>query len=42
MMIKHYKGEPNVYVIRYRSGKLRAHGEGLDFSIDSETGSCTD
>jgi len=31
MMIKHYKGEPNVYVIRYRSGKLRAHGEGLDF-----------
>jgi len=21
MMIKHYKGEPNVYVIRYRSGK---------------------
>ncbi len=31
MIINHYKGEPNVYVIRYRSGQLRRHGLGLDF-----------
>jgi len=31
MILRHYKGEPNVYVIRYRGGQRRAHGAGLDF-----------
>ncbi len=31
MILNHYKGEPNVYVIRYRAGKLQQHGQGLDF-----------
>jgi hypothetical protein len=31
MILRHYKGEPNAYVIRYRGGRRRAHGAGLDF-----------
>lgn len=31
MFIKYFKGEPNTYVIRYRNGKIRQHGEGLTF-----------
>ena len=31
MMLRHYKGEPNVYVIRYRAGQVQQHGQGLDF-----------
>lgn len=31
MLFKYFKGEPNTYVIRYRNGKLRTHGEGLTF-----------
>ena len=31
MILRHYKGEPNVYVIRYRAGKILEHGPGLDF-----------
>ena len=31
MIYKYYKGEPNTYVIRYRSGKVRNHGPGLTF-----------
>jgi regulator of protease activity HflC (stomatin/prohibitin superfamily) len=31
MILRHYKGEPNAYVIRYRGGQRRAHGAGLDF-----------
>lgn len=30
-MIRHYKGEPSVYAIRYRNGQLMEHGPGLDF-----------
>ncbi len=31
MIPRYYKGEPNVYVIRYRAGKILAYGPGLDF-----------
>jgi regulator of protease activity HflC (stomatin/prohibitin superfamily) len=31
MILKYFKGEPNAYVIRYKNGKLRKHGEGLTF-----------
>ena len=31
MIIKYFKGEPNTYVIRYKNGKRRQHGEGLTF-----------
>jgi len=31
MMLKYFKGEPNAYVIRYKNGKVRKHGEGLTF-----------
>jgi regulator of protease activity HflC (stomatin/prohibitin superfamily) len=30
-MIRYYKGEPNVYAIRYRNGQLQSHGLGRDF-----------
>ena len=30
-MIRYYKGEPNVYAIRYRNGQLQSHGQGRDF-----------
>ena len=29
--IRYYKGEPNVYAIRYRNGQLKSHGLGCDF-----------
>ena len=31
MIIKHFKGEPNKYVIRYKNGDVIKHGEALDF-----------
>ena len=31
MVIRYFKGEPNTYVIRYKNGKVRAHGAGLTF-----------
>jgi regulator of protease activity HflC (stomatin/prohibitin superfamily) len=31
MLIRHYQGEPNVYVIRYRGGRITRHGQGLEF-----------
>lgn len=31
MILKYFKGEPNAYVIRYKNGKVRKHGEGLTF-----------
>lgn len=31
MLIRYFKGEPNNYVIRYKSGQVTQHGEGLDF-----------
>jgi len=31
MIMHYYKGEPNTYVIRYRSGRVVNHGLGLDF-----------
>lgn len=31
MTIKYFKGEPSSYVIRYKAGKVIAHGEGLAF-----------
>ena len=31
MILRHYKGEPNVYVIRYRGGNIRQQGPGLAF-----------
>ena len=31
MFIKHFKGEPNKYVIRYKNGRAIKHGEGMDF-----------
>ena len=31
MIIKYFKGEPNQYIIRYKSGRVIKHGEGLDF-----------
>ncbi len=31
MLIKYFKGEPNVHVIRYRSGKIVQHGDGINF-----------
>lgn len=31
MILRYYKGEPNVYVIRYRGGRVLQHGQGLDF-----------
>ena len=31
MILKYFKGEPNTYVIRYKNGKVRKHGEGLTF-----------
>jgi len=31
MTIQYFKGEPSSYVIRYKAGKIAAHGEGLTF-----------
>ena len=31
MFINYFKGEPNQYIIRYKNGRITAHGEGLDF-----------
>ncbi|WP_455387569.1 SPFH domain-containing protein [Petrachloros mirabilis] len=31
MIFRHYKGEPGLYVIRYRNGKVVRHGPGLAF-----------
>lgn len=31
MLVRYYKGEPNVHVIRYRSGRVIEHGEGINF-----------
>jgi len=31
MILKYFKGEPNTYVIRYRSGEIKKHGVGLTF-----------
>ena len=31
MILRYYKGEPNIYVIRYRNGKVVKHGDGLTF-----------
>lgn len=31
MFINYFKGEPNQYIIRYQNGRIREHGEGLDF-----------
>lgn len=28
MMIKYFKGEPGAHIIRYRNGKIVAHGDG--------------
>ncbi len=30
-MFRRYKGEPGIYVIRYRNGRVREHGEGISF-----------
>ncbi len=30
-MIKYFKDEPNQYVIRYKTGQVTNHREGLDF-----------
>ena len=31
MMLRHFKGEPNTHVIRFRGGNVLAHGPGLQF-----------
>ena len=31
MLLRYFKGEPNVHVIRYRSGRVAAHGDGINF-----------
>lgn len=31
MLIRYFKGEPNVHVIRYRNGRIAAHGDGINF-----------
>lgn len=31
MFINYFKGEPNQYIIRYKNGRIKVHGEGLDF-----------
>ena len=31
MLVKYFKGEPNVHVIRYRGGRIVSHGDGINF-----------
>ena len=31
MLVKYFKGEPNVHVIRYRGGEIVHHGDGINF-----------